>query len=113
MNTKTKLMLGLSVLTAGTLAAGATGTFAWFTTNKTAVAKYTSIVAKADTRKLKVTMGTLTDSGLTTEETNYDESKSEWKDEVKLSSTASYTSDISSGDGMTFKKASLGLQCRK
>lgn len=108
MNTKTKMMLGLSILTAGTLAAGATGTFAWFTTNKTAVASYTKITARADTRKLKIDMAGLTDTNLSTEKSNYTAATTtdaeKWADEVKLESTASYVSDISSKDGMTFVK---------
>ncbi len=107
MNTKTKLMLGLSALTAGTLAAGATGTFAWFTTNKTAIANYTKITARADTRKLKIDMAGLTDTNLG-EQSNYTAATSteaeKWADEVKLNSTASYVSDISSKDGMNFVK---------
>ena len=107
MNTKTKMMLGLSVLTAGTLAAGATGTFAWFTTNKTAVANYTKITARADTRKLKIDMGGLTDTNLT-EKSNYTAATTTadeaWADQVSLDSSASYVSDISSNDGMNFVK---------
>lgn len=95
MKNKTKLMLGLSLLTAGTLAAGATGTFAWFTTNKTASATYSNIIAKSTTGSLGISMHGITESGL--------EDGSEATDnEASLTGTASYTTDVSSGDGVTF-----------
>ena len=46
MKTKAKLVLALSVLTAGTAVAGATGTFAWFTTNRSATLVYSNVTAK-------------------------------------------------------------------
>ena len=45
MKTKAKLVLALSVLTAGTAVAGATGTFAWFTTNRSATLVYSNVTA--------------------------------------------------------------------
>lgn len=45
MKTKSKLLLALSALTVGTVAAGTTATFAWFTTNRTATAHLTNITA--------------------------------------------------------------------
>lgn len=95
MKNKTKLMLGLSLLTAGTLAAGATGTFAWFTTNKTASATYSNIIAKSTTGSLGISMHGITESGLS--------NGSEAKDNVaSLTGTTSNVTDVSSGDGVTF-----------
>ena len=95
MKNKTKLMLGLSLLTAGTLAAGATGTFAWFTTNKTASATYSKIIAKSTTGSLGISMHGITESNLS--------NGSEATDNVaSLTGTASYVTDVSSGDGVTF-----------
>ena len=95
MKNKTKLMLGLSLLTAGTLAAGATGTFAWFTTNKTASATYSNIIAKSTTGSLGISMHGITEPSL--------EDGSEAEDnEASLTGTTSYTTDVSSGDGATF-----------
>ena len=45
MKTKSKLLLALSALTVGTVAAGTTATFAWFTTNRTATAHLTNLTA--------------------------------------------------------------------
>ena len=99
-------MLGLSVLTAGTLAAGATGTLAWFTTNKTAKATYSKVTAKASTAKIKITIGALSDETVAGgEQTNWDEVNKQWKETASIQgSTNSLTTDISSGDGITFKK---------
>ena len=88
-------MLGLSLLTAGTLAAGATGTFAWFTTNKTASATYSNIIAKSTTGSLGISMHGITEPSLS--------NGSEAKDNVaSLTGTTSYVTDVSSGDGVTF-----------
>lgn len=45
MKTKSKLLLALSALTVGTVAAGATGTYAWFTASRTATMNITNITA--------------------------------------------------------------------
>ena len=92
MNTKTKMMLGLSVLTAGTLAAGATGTFAWFTTNKTVTATYNKIQVVGMQGNLKAQIKGVTDSEVTTE----------YVTDPSITAGASYTSDVSSTDGLTF-----------
>ena len=93
MNNKTKIMLGLSVLTAGTLAAGATGTLAWFTTNKTATATYSTISAKATQGSIKTKITGITDKAATS---------SEYTAEATVTSTSSYTADVSSTDGIHF-----------
>ncbi len=104
MKNKTKIMLGLSLLTAGTLAAGATGTFAWFTTNKSAKATYSKITAQADTQKIKVVIGGITDSGVA-EGSNYNDTNDSWLEAATSGvSASSFTGDISSADGLTFKK---------
>ncbi len=103
MKTKAKLVLALSVLTAGTAVAGATGTFAWFTTNRSATLTYSKVTAVTSNSKLRVVMGTLTD-GTTKTVDNYDSSNKKFKDEITLDSAASYTSDVSSPDGMNFFK---------
>ncbi len=95
MNTKTKLMLGLSALTAGTLAAGATGTFAWFTTNKTATATYSKITAQAKNGNLQALITGLTETTVKSNEGNYAYSAS-------ASGTIAGTADVSSQDGIVF-----------
>lgn len=45
MKTKSKLLLALSALTVGTVAAGATGTYAWFTASRNATMNITNITA--------------------------------------------------------------------
>lgn len=91
MNNKTKIMLGLSVLTAGTLAAGATGTLAWFTTNKTATATYNNITVQGTQGNLNVSI-----KGVTT-----------YGNDAIFGATAEtkgkgFISDVSSQDGLTF-----------
>ncbi len=103
MNNKTKIMLGLSVLTAGTLAAGATGTLAWFTTNKTAKATYNNIKAVSSTEKIRMEIGSVTESGKGSV-SNYDPDTGNWKNEVQYVGSASMVSDISSSDGKTLVK---------
>ena len=93
MNNKTKIMLGLSALTAGTLAAGATGTLAWFTTNKTATATYKNIVAVGTQGNIKATISGVTDNAIKT--------KTEGND-FEATGSASKMSDVSSKDGMKF-----------
>ena len=93
MNNKTKIMLGLSVLTAGTLAAGATGTLAWFTTNKTATATYKNIVAVGTQGNIKATISGVTDNAIAT--------KTEGNN-FEATGSASKMSDVSSKDGMKF-----------
>ena len=91
MNNKTKIMLGLSALTAGTLAAGATGTLAWFTTNKTATATYNNITVQGTQGNLNVSI-----KGVTT-----------YGNDAIFGATAetkgkAFISDVSSQDGLAF-----------
>ncbi len=96
MNNKTKIMLGLSVLTAGTLAAGATGTLAWFTTNKTAKATYNNIKVQGTQGNLKAAI-----TGITSQGTNGDLQTNAVAN-TEASATSSFTSDVSSKDGLKF-----------
>ncbi len=91
MNNKTKIMLGLSVLTAGTLAAGATGTLAWFTTNKTATATYNNITVQGTQGNLNVSI-----KGVTAHQKNTDFGA------TATTGGESFISDVSSQDGLTF-----------
>lgn len=103
MKTKAKLVLALSVLTAGTAVAGATGTFAWFTTNRSATLTYSKVVAQSSNAKLEVKLGGITDSGLT-EQTNYNAEDGSFADAISLTSAKSFTTDVSSVDGKKFYK---------
>ena len=90
MNNKTKIMLGLSALTAGTLAAGATGTLAWFTTNKTATATYQKVTVRGTQGNLNVAIeGVTTGSGTS-------------KAGTTTTAEGGTISDVSSKDGLTF-----------
>lgn len=54
MKTKSKLLLALSALTVGTVAAGATGTYAWFTASRTATMNITNITAQSTRGSLQI-----------------------------------------------------------
>lgn len=95
MKTKAKLVLGLSLLTAATLTAGATGTFAWFTTNRTATMTYQNIVAQSVGGNLEAHIHPLSDTGATVTTTTDGVEES-------LTGKRSYTADVSSGDGVAF-----------
>ena len=94
MNNKTKIMLGLSVLTAGTLAAGATGTLAWFTTNKTATATYNNIKVVGTQGNLGIEIKTVNGSASVANDTNHATSTA--------TGTGAFSSDVSSKDGINF-----------
>ena len=94
-------MLGLSALTAGTLAAGATGTLAWFTTNKTATATYGNIIAQSTSNKIKLEIQGITD--INAKGSNVDE-EGNFNEIATATSQLSYTSDVSSKEGKTFVK---------
>lgn len=95
MKTKAKLVLGLSILTAAALTAGATGTFAWFTTNRTATMTYQNIVAQSVGGNLEAHIFPLSDTGAETTKTTDGV-------EETLKGKLSYTADVSSGDGVKF-----------
>lgn len=56
MKTKSKLLVALSALTVGTVAAGATATYAWFTTSRTANASFNNITAKNPNGSLSISI---------------------------------------------------------
>lgn len=92
MKTKSKLLLALSALTVGTVAAGATGTYAWFTASRTATMNITNITATNTRGNLNIGYFDLEDSASVTGNTT---------NTVELSSdTPLY--DVSSRDGQTF-----------
>lgn len=97
MKNKTKLVLGLSILTAAALTAGATGTFAWFTTNRKATATFQNITAQSVEGSLTITMGTLT-AAVSEVKGSLD------KDVSATIASASSTTDVSSQDGLTFAR---------
>ncbi|MCQ2742802.1 MAG: hypothetical protein MJ239_05860 [Bacilli bacterium] len=97
MKNKSKLLLATSVLTAATIAAGATGTFAWFTTNRTASVTITNITAKANNSTLKVDLINAYNDSSFTKETVGDS-------EVNATS-ASNIADVSSEKGLVFTQA--------
>ena len=96
MKTKSKLVLALAVLTAGTAFAGASGTFAWFTVSRSAILSYSKVTAQATGPNLEATF-LATISGVTNTLTSGSGTQT-------ASSAASFTSDISSGDGVTMAK---------
>ena len=56
MKTKSKLLVALSALTVGTVAAGATATYAWFTTSRSASATIQNITAKNPNGSLSISI---------------------------------------------------------
>lgn len=104
MKNKTKLVLGLSILTAAALTAGATGTFAWFTTNRKATATFQNITAKSVEGSLTVEMGSLTE-----QKDQLKDGRFVGTDETHLATTlatlngsTSAMTDVSSQDGISF-----------
>lgn len=92
MKTKSKLLLALSALTVGTVAAGATGTYAWFTASRTASMNITNITATNTRGNLNIGYFDLEASAPITGNTT---------NTVELScDTPLY--DVSSRDGETF-----------
>lgn len=103
MKTKAKLVLALSVLTAGTAVAGATGTFAWFTTNRSATLTYSKITAFNSHGNLGVEIHKLSDEGAT--DTNNAASEDGKTQAVhKVEGKLSTTTDVSSQDGVKVVK---------
>ena len=92
MKTKSKLLLALSALTVGTVAAGATGTYAWFTASRTATMNITNITATNTRGNLNI---------------GYFDLKSPAPVQGNTTNTVELTSDtplydVSSRDGQTF-----------
>lgn len=96
MKAKSKILLALSVLTAGTLAAGATSTFAWFTTTRAVELTYSKVTVLNDNGSLQAALYPLTDPKNTS---------SAWSSSNTTEATSSISvSEISSKDGKTFSK---------
>lgn len=92
MKTKSKLLLALSALTVGTVAAGATGTYAWFTASRNATMNITNITATNTRGNLNI---------------GYFDLKAEAKVNGNTSNTVDFNVttplyDVSSRDGATF-----------
>ncbi len=102
MKTKAKLVLALSVLTAGTAVAGATGTFAWFTTNRSATLTYSKVTAYNNHGTLDVKIYNLSDTE--TAPTNTPAEGSKPAVHSVVGSAKSTTTDISSADGVKLVK---------
>ena len=96
MKTKSKLVLALAVLTAGTAFAGASGTFAWFSVNRSAILQYSKVTAQATGPNLEAKF-LATVPGVTNTLSN-------GADTPSATSSASYTADVSSADGITMAK---------
>lgn len=102
MKTKAKLVLALSVLTAGTAVAGATGTFAWFTTNRSATLTYSKVTAYNNHGTLEVNISSWSDKAGTV--TNKASDGTNPAVHSVVGSAASTTTDISSADGVNLFK---------
>lgn len=102
MKTKAKLVLALSVLTAGTAVAGATGTFAWFTTNRSATLTYSKVTAYNNHGTLEVKISSWSDKAGTVNNQPSDGTNPA-KHSV-VGSAKSTTTDISSADGVNLFK---------
>lgn len=92
MKTKSKLLLALSALTVGTVAAGATSTYAWFTASRNATMNITNITATNTRGNLNI---------------GYFDLKAEAKVNGNTSNTVDFNVttplyDVSSRDGATF-----------
>ena len=107
MKTKAKLILAMSVLTAGVVAAGATGTFAWFTTNRAAQLNYTNVIAQKNAGNLDVHMGAGTsESGFSagTKAVTGPGHDIAYVEKSAATDSNAKISDVSSGDGLKFVK---------
>lgn len=103
MKTKAKLILAMSVLTAGVVAAGATGTFAWFTTNRAAQLHYNSVTAQKNAGNLDVYLGNSTSESGFGDGTKAYVHTGETIASHTINSSAA-VSDVSSANGYDFCK---------
>lgn len=103
MKTKAKLILAMSVLTAGVVAAGATGTFAWFTTNRAAQLTYSTVTATKNAGNLDAYIAPENKSHTAWDDPVHAESKGGAK-AAASAAAATKVSDISSRDGVSFCK---------
>ena len=103
MKTKAKLILAMSVLTAGVVAAGATGTFAWFTTNRAAQLHYNTVTAQKNAGNLEVSLGGSSDKSTFSKGSPATTGKDQPIASASINST-SKVSDVSSCNGYDFCK---------
>ena len=90
MKTKSKVLLALAFLTAGTIAAASTSTFAWFTTTRSATMTFKNVTVQKSVASLEANL--------------YPLSGSAWGAATKEFTDATKMSEISSGDGVHFVK---------
>ena len=103
MKTKSKLLLALSALTVGTVAAGATGTYAWFTASRTA--SISTTVTAMNTRG-NLAIGYY---GFASQDTIATDSPADESSHASFTVDSNFTlSDVSSKEGVTFYSAVIG-----
>lgn len=103
MKTKSKLLLALSALTVGTVAAGATGTYAWFTASRTA--SISTTVTATNTRG-NLAIGYY---GFDSQDTIATDSPADESSQASFTVDSNFTlSDVSSKEGATFYSAVIG-----
>lgn len=103
MKTKSKLLLALSALTVGTVAAGATGTYAWFTASRTA--SISTTVTATNTRG-NLAIGYY---GFASQDVIASNSPAVESSEATFTVAEDFTlSDVSSKEGATFYSAVIG-----
>ncbi len=103
MKTKSKLLLVLSALTVGTVAAGATGTYAWFTASRTA--SISTTVTATNTRG-NLAIGYY---GFDSQDTIATDSPADESSQASFTVDSNFTlSDVSSKEGATFYSAVIG-----
>lgn len=103
MKTKSKLLLALSALTVGTVAAGATGTYAWFTASRTA--SISTTVTATNTRG-NLAIGYY---GFASQNTIATDSPANESSQASFTVDSGFTlSDVSSKEGATFYSAVIG-----
>ena len=107
MKTKSKLLLALSALTVGTVAAGATGTYAWFTASRTATLTYSNITAANTRGSLQIKYTALTNSPALSNDASGtgdltpSAELAKYSNSIKVA-TATKITDVSSKDGSIF-----------
>ena len=103
MKTKSKLLLALSALTVGTVAAGATGTYAWFTASRTA--SISTTVTATNTRG-NLAIGYY---GFASQNAIASNSPADESSEATFTVAEGFKlSDVSSKEGTTFYSAVIG-----
>jgi hypothetical protein len=99
MNNKTKVVLGLAAMVAGTVGVGTTATFAWFTTQNTATLSFGNAHVVSDNASILVQYEAIANSGI--DDTLVTAGKDTAGSAVTIAGAAIDCRDIS-GDGSTF-----------